>query len=88
MFRPVLGQYSVISIQKRYKGRCNKNARCHLFAVAIFIMFKYKSIIIIIRPIKFSLFCDKHKELASINITTTLFYTLKKNNIFFYLYNM
>lgn len=88
MFRPILGQYSGISIQKRYKGRCSKNARCDLFAVAIFIMFKYKSIITI-RPKKSSLFCDKHNELASINITTNLFFTLNANNIYiFYLYNM
>ena len=67
MFRPVLRQSSGISIQNCYKGRCNKNARSHLFEIAILIMLKYKSIIIRLK--KCSLICDKHNGLASINIT-------------------
>jgi hypothetical protein len=84
MFRPVLRQSSGISIQKRYKERCNKYAKSHLFAVAVFILLKYKSIIIRLK--KCSLFCDKHNGLASINITPNLFYTLRTNNIYIYFF--
>jgi len=86
MFRPLLRKSSDISIQNHYKGRCNCNARSHLSAVAIFIMLKYKDIIIIIRLKKCSLFCDKHNGLASINITPNLFYTLRTNNIYIYIF--
>jgi len=42
MFWPVLRPSSGMSIQKSYKGRCNKNLRHPFFTLTVFMMLKHK----------------------------------------------